>query len=74
MPITTEPKAGRPVDSNGQFTSGLFDCCGDGTSCIKDCYQNNILMISKSNILLPIDYNYFNILSSRDIYSGSKVS
>ena len=42
MPITTEPTPGRQVDSNGEFTSGLFDCCADVGSCAKDCYQNNV--------------------------------
>ena len=39
MPITTEPTAGRPTNSNGEFSTGLFDCCGDVGSCAKDCYQ-----------------------------------
>ena len=39
MPITTAPTAGRPTNSNGEFSTGLFDCCGDVGSCAKDCYQ-----------------------------------
>ena len=41
MPITTAPMAGRPVDSNGEFRNGLFDCCGDVGSCMKDSYEIN---------------------------------